>query len=394
MMDDQKEVVQDIALDSAEGKDHALTDDHDAAGGDAKDQDSENKATSHIKQDSVDSYNTSSSSESSVQYAEADSGDLTAEVADEAPSSSRTPSLDNKFASISLDSTAPTSKSTSMTLDTSAEAQKRASTASNITASAVDTRAINEQDKLESPLDSSPKKRVSLAPPETPSSPNHSESLLTKQLDAHSVDTAAAENGNDRRRDSVDDGATGSALESVRLSDSRPTSEVFSPLANDFSSSFQEVEMPSGTTPPAASTSSGIPLDADTNGKHLSASGSNMQRSPTRQSTASSSHNYDLIQQRAETHHADLEDHPKRHRRTLRGSQDLRHNFEKLREEMNTPAPASPVHESPPTGASHEPQQIDWDFWGEVMSDYEGIAKTRRKHTFLSDSFTSNLGYR
>ena len=378
--------MQDIPLDGAEVKDSTSLHDHRVISEDMKDQDTTgDKATSHIKQDSVDSY-TSSSSSSSVQYAEADSGDHTIEMPDEAPSHSRTPSLDNKFSSISLDSTAPTSKSTSMTLDTSADAQKRDSMASNATASSVDKAGADGRDKPESPSEASSTKRVSLAHPETPSSPTNHASLLTKQLDAHAED--GHQNDNDRWRDSRVEGTTASAMDSVALSDSRPTSEVFSPLANDFSSSFQEVEIPSGTTPPIASTSSALPLDTSANGKHLSTSASNnMQRSPTRQSTASSTHNYDLIQQRAETHHADLEDHPKRHRRTLRGSQDLRANFEKLREEMASPSPPSPVNSSPPKGAPHEAPQIDWDFWGEVMSDYEGIAKTRRE-CFLQEPFS------
>lgn len=401
-------------------KDVSLDDSEATASRNDSSNDQDNLTKQHIKQDSTDSYNTisSSSSSSSLQYAEASSGDVNAQTEqvplDDTPaapaegekepsSSSRPTSLDNQFSSISL---ATTSKRTSMASHANNDEEKGDILDDvPVASSSVDATAVKQDDGTSS-THTSPPKRVSLAHPETPSSPtaHNSDSLLKKQLDAHSLphehqqQQQEGSNDDQRWRDSVADGTTASVMDTVALSDSRPSSQVFSPLANDFSaSSFQEVEIPLDETPapPIASTSASTALpssfkveNSNTNAKHLSANdnknGTDMARSVTRQSTASSTHNYDLIQQRAETHHQDLEGHPRRHRRTLRGSEDLRANFDKLREEMNTPAPESPTHSSPAngSGAPHDlqhQQQIDWDFWGEVMSDYEGIAKKRRK---------------
>jgi hypothetical protein len=351
----------------------------------------------HIKQDSVDSYNTSSSS-SSVDFKEANSGENSPERSDvtalrdiegtstttiKQDDSSTSPSLENRLSGVSLGSS---------------------KASENRTESASRDRNDSTSDKSVNRNSISSSRRVSLQQPETPSSPipeehqssntNSDASLLKKQLDETGV---RAERDSENWRDSTAESSP-LAMDTIALSDSRPTSVTFSSLATNENSSFEGVEIPlddASTSAPEASTSAGT-----SNGKHLSANTNNtgevgsseMGTTPTRQSTASSTHNYDLIQQRAENHHHDLEEHPKRRSRTLRGSEDLRASFDKLREELSgpnddAPKPDSPVREAPPLPArkskSGAPAQdtnvIDWDFWGEVMSDYEGIAKTRRK---------------
>lgn len=354
----------------------------------------------HIKQDSVDSYNTSSSS-SSVDFKEANSGEKTPEQADvtalrdtegtssttidqDDPSSSPT-SLDKRLSRVSLGP----SKASGNEIDSASSIQNQESSRGDVESSS------NKSEKRNS---TSSSRRVSLQQPETPSSPvaveyqsndtNNNDLLLKKQLDAHGVQE---ERDSEHWRDSTVNDTT-SPMDTVALSDSRPNSQTIPSVAADENSSLRDVDIPIDA--PAASTSAGT-----SNGQHLSAKNtsagevesSEMGITPTRQSTASSTHNYDLIQQRAENHHHDLEEHPKRHRRTLRGSEDLRASFDKLREELSGPStdtkPDSPIREAPPLparkSASGAPAQdtnvIDWDFWGEVMSDYEGIAKTRRK---------------
>jgi len=212
-------------------------------------------------------------------------------------------------------------------------------------------------------------------------------SLLKHQLDAYASaqtnEASVASQEDPRWRDSTAEGTVDSVMDSVALSGSRPVSESVS--------SVKSVIVP-------VSVSLSTQPSSNTNGSNIEATGSSMARSPTRQSTTSSSHNYDLIQQRAESHHAELEEHPKRRRRTLRASEDLRHNFEKLREELTSPSPKSPAVDQPTMSQAQDSHTIDWDFWGEVVSDYEGVAKSRRRCSpairFVSfPMLTSSLTY-
>lgn len=345
----------------------------------------------HNKQNSVDSYNSisSSSSSSSVDFKEANSGGETLDAdatqrgettrdekereSQEIQSQDHT-SLEKRLSGVSLSS--ETSQIKMESLD-NATSNGNASIDGEASSGDVQNATVGRNSTA-----SSSSRRVSVQLPAEPSSPaavaNGSvssarrDSLSSEQLSQNGIhlNTDSSEM-DERSRTSMINDTDGSAMHIVSTSDSsRPTSEALTPA-------------------PVASTS--------TDSKHLSANNAiastEMNISPTRQSTASSTHNYDLIQQRAEHHHQDLEEHPKRHRRTLRGSEDLRANFEKLREELGgsaSPAPPvrdSPTHENQTVGKENSgaPSQsidangIDWDFWGEVMNDYEGIAKTRRK---------------
>lgn len=351
-------------------------------------------------------------------------------------------------------STAPTSKNTSLTSDapssqdySNKHLEEEEEVEQELTTQAGDNHQHHHSRPFSLQAPETPSSNTTTSHLHKRNQQSNGDSLLKQQLDAYAQTSAkplatnSSRNDDDdgRWRDSVADGTTASNMDSVALSDvdSRPSSILLSPLmvdqsnshlANNNLGSFQEVDLPltnnnsnsdtaanraeagpSGHTTTTTTTTNATANKSHLRHSHSTSNGSISSRSklsnaagadldaelngPSRQSTASSSHNYDLIQQRAESHHAELEEHPRRHRRTLRGSEDLRANFEKLREEMNTPAPSHLPDEpednakesgkdatsTTTTTAAQEAQAIDWDFWGEVMSDYEGVAKTRRE---------------
>ena len=107
--------------------------------------------------------------------------------------------------------------------------------------------------------------------------------------------------------------------------------------------------------------------------------------------------NYSLISQHAQSLHDELELHPKRKRRSQMGSADLRASFLKLREEAEGSEAGGQLllREESNEGDESAAQavaegEVDWDFWGLVMSDYEGMAKTRRESCGMT-SFPATL---
>ena len=103
-------------------------------------------------------------------------------------------------------------------------------------------------------------------------------------------------------------------------------------------------------------------------------------RLSVRSEKSSSGHNYDLIAQHAHSLEAELNGNPKRKRRSEMGSADLRASFAKLRDEAEHAAAeqGSSKRASASTETDEDGQPINWDLWGEIMSDYEGMAKERR----------------
>lgn len=411
-----QDVLDDGNASPSTSQDHVVGDDETAQSTDSG-AITNNSTQNHMKQDSVDSYNTivssSSSSSSSVEFKEANSGGETAaqeggemtrnnneeeeeeeggglshKIEQKQSHEHNTTSIEKRLSNVSL------------TSETTPSDGGNASVLRDEEASSLDRTGDRASTAFSS---SSSSRRISLQPQDSATSSvvqangdSNNDAGVSLPGERLSRQSAQPDNTDDesKRSSRINDLET-STMQSVVLSDlTRPTSEALTPSA------------------PTASTSTSTSTDTDNNNKHLSAndaiSSTEMKISQTRQSTASSTHNYDLIQQRAEHHHQDLEEHPKRHKRTQRGSEDLRANFDKLREELqggagtaggssNSPTSSTavnPIRDSPthdglsagkedsdgtPPSRAVDANGIDWDFWGEVMNDYEGIAKTRRE---------------
>ncbi|EST09518.1 Rab-GTPase-TBC domain protein [Kalmanozyma brasiliensis GHG001] len=107
--------------------------------------------------------------------------------------------------------------------------------------------------------------------------------------------------------------------------------------------------------------------------------------------------NYDFLLARLETQHKRLSGDPKQMRASLDGAIKLKEHFDKLRdgqrlshtEQVDPPQPTSVVaardeveptstdtaYTGPPASDTAE-DQIDWEFWGDVMSNYQSVART------------------
>jgi len=231
--------------------------------------------------------------------------------------------LEDQFSSVSLDEDTPISSNhVPVSYDNPGSERASMETPATLASTVTDAESHNLEESV--PLQDQQADLDHNA--ELGTSQDSKHSLLKHQLDAYASaqtnEASVVSQEAPRWRDSTAEGTVDSVMDSVELADSRPVSESVS--------SVKSVNVP-------ISVSLSTQPSSNTNGSNLGATDSSMARSPTRQSTTSSSHNYDLIQQRAESHHAELEEHPKRWRRTLRASEDLRHNFEKLREELSSP---------------------------------------------------------
>lgn len=162
-----------------------------------------------------------------------------------------------------------------------------------------------------------------------------------------------------------------STLDSVALSEGVPLSP-----ASDSGSIVTRFQSVSFTEPEAG------PSTPSTSHRFSAANGDqNPRRLSVRSEQAGSGHNYDLIAQHAQSLEAEKQDNPKRKRRSEMGSADLRASFAKLRDEAEHAKAAEEMSRraSASTETDETGQPINWDLWGEIMSDYEGMAKERRK---------------
>lgn len=163
-----------------------------------------------------------------------------------------------------------------------------------------------------------------------------------------------------------------STLDSVALSESTPLSP-----SSDTGSIVNRFQSVSFTEPEAG------PSTPSTSHRFSTASNGNYdsRRLSSRSDKAGSGHNYDLIAQHAQSLQAELQDNPKRKRRSEMGSADLRASFAKLRDEAEQAASSEEMSKraSASTETDEAGQPINWDLWGEIMSDYEGMAKERRE---------------
>ena len=244
----------------------------------------------------------------------------------------------------------------------------------------------------------------SLATPETPSGSQSADSPGGRAAPRPaSMASSSGASGSQQWRDSV---ASTSAMESVALSDSAPGSEPLSPLSGQGSMRVPSVTLadleidpeagPSTPSLPSAGPEGVSPAlpprrplqPRQSDGLEHEQSGQRNQpnhRPPVRSDP--SIDNYTLISQHAQSLHDELELHPKRKRRSQMGSADLRASFLKLREEAEGSDAGGQLllreEESTEGDESAAPAvaegEVDWDFWGLVMSDYEGMAKTRRE---------------
>ncbi|CAI2188118.1 1667_t:CDS:2, partial [Funneliformis geosporum] len=79
-------------------------------------------------------------------------------------------------------------------------------------------------------------------------------------------------------------------------------------------------------------------------------------------STGSTGSNYDLLLARLERENQMLQEDPKAKRMSLQGIADIKASFERVQHEAN---------------GGQIDDDIDWDFWGQIISDYETVARTQ-----------------
>lgn len=254
----------------------------------------------------------------------------------------------------------------------------------------------------------------SLATPDTPSSSQSATFPGGTDVLRPDSTVSSTGSGGQQWRDSV---ASTSAMESIALSDSAPESAPMSPLseqgsirASSVALANLEIDPEAGPSTPSlasagfAGVSPALPprrplqsrqphgVDYEQNGERNQPS----HRPPVR--SVGSTDNYSLISHHAQSLHDELEQHPKRKRRSQMGSADLRASFLKLREEAEGSEASSQLllreesneGDGPGTPVAAD-GEVDWDFWGLVMSDYEGMAKTRRESFAASLPFRTNL---
>ncbi|CAJ0850623.1 16202_t:CDS:2 [Entrophospora sp. SA101] len=82
-------------------------------------------------------------------------------------------------------------------------------------------------------------------------------------------------------------------------------------------------------------------------------------------STVSSVSNYDLLFAKIERENQILQEDPKAKRISIQGIAELKRSFERVQNEAIV--------------NSHD-DDIDWDFWGQIISDYETVARTKSRH--------------
>nr|CAG8571478.1 93_t:CDS:2 [Entrophospora candida] len=82
-------------------------------------------------------------------------------------------------------------------------------------------------------------------------------------------------------------------------------------------------------------------------------------------STVSSVSNYDLLFAKIERENQILQEDPKAKRISIQGIAELKRSFERVQNEAIV---------------NSQDDDIDWDFWGQIISDYETVARTKSRH--------------
>lgn len=269
--------------------------------------------------------------------------------------------------------------------------------------------------------------------------------LPSRSLTSHSIIQASVqeeeEEGRRRleeRRDSI---ASSSAMSSVPLSGpNSPSSRSVVEDKEEFRDANDTIRMKGFSFPSSSGSSnieSSVPLQPTAStSSHTSLPPSSSHNNSSSSSTATTTNtpsiprppifqqntspvDYDFMMARIESQNAQLEKDPKAKRRTKLGSVDLRASFQRRRGEVESGMLHHPhqhhMHERQTSsdlrdtttiedsGSGLETGQIgreqasgpmedntdgdgeshiDWDFWGEIMTDYEGLAKSRRKLGF------------
>lgn len=267
----------------------------------------------------------------------------------------------------SLLASATDSSSSRNTSVASSESLKEIATEDNDAHNSIETSATSAGND-----DSS--KRFSLPSPETPTLAQHSRSQNRASPESY-------QNGQDTRwRDSDAEGTSTSRLDSIALTESSiPPSPSSSGSYRDSNQKIDSLtvndrdddELPeAGPSTPRLSTHTHMRQSDEA----LRPSSSLSTSSATSQSST-----YGLFRQRVQSQMSELDYDPTAKRKSVRGKQDLRANFERMKEEADQDGQEGRQEGAleEDAGGSRQPV-IDWDFWGDVMADYELMAKTRR----------------
>jgi hypothetical protein len=221
-------------------------------------------------------------------------------------------------------------------------------------------------------------KRFSLPSPETPTMAQNPRSQI-------SASPEPFQNGQDTRwRDSVAEGTATSRLDSVALTDScvpvlpsspRSYRDSLQGITNSARSAGDDEEVPeAGPSTPRFSTR----MQQTQSDEALRPASSLSTSSATSQSST-----YGLFRQRVQSQMSELDEDPTAKRKSVLGKQDLQANFERMKEEADHEGKdedgrqAGNISQDADGNRQHA---IDWDFWGDVMADYELMAKTRRAY--------------
>lgn len=211
---------------------------------------------------------------------------------------------------------------------------------------------------------------TSLPSPETPSKNTHAltdDDALLKQQETPRLSSHGS------WRDSV---ATTSALDSVALTD---TSSIASPPTSPISASdFSFVAL------------AGVVEQATTNGHNVPSlalpEDDTASRSEQPSPSGVSSHDYDFLRHRADSTSVAMAEHlANGQRRSQIVDQEIRASFNRMKEDAQHYASEhdDSTVSAKDLGTSNDYangiQAIDWDLWGNIMNDYEGMARNSRK---------------
>nr|CAG8595152.1 442_t:CDS:2 [Entrophospora candida] len=106
----------------------------------------------------------------------------------------------------------------------------------------------------------------------------------------------------------------------------------------------------------------------------ISSTSSALTPSTTSSRRLSSASNYDLLYAKLEREDQILQEDPKARRISIQGIAEIKRSFEKAHNEANV---------------NVQDDDIDWEFWGQIISDYENVARTQSRQ--LSKSLQKGI---